>query len=36
MRLKNVPGAREAVAASSFVVQEPEKCRGNWKEILWK
>lgn len=34
MRLKNVPGAREAVAASSFVVQEPEKCRGNWKEIF--
>lgn len=34
MRLKNVPGAREAVAASSFVVQEPEKCQGNWKEIF--
>lgn len=30
MRLKNVPGAREVIAASDFVVQEPETLRGNW------
>ncbi|MDO5423176.1 MAG: tRNA (guanosine(46)-N7)-methyltransferase TrmB [Eubacteriales bacterium] len=34
MRLKNVPGAREAVAASPFVIQEPEKARGRWAEIF--
>ena len=34
MRLKNVPGAREAVAASPLVIQEPEKARGHWAEIF--
>ena len=34
MRLKNVPGSREAIAESSFVIHEPEKQKGNWKEVF--
>ncbi len=32
MRLKNVPGAREAIAASDFVIQQPKELKGKWKE----
>jgi len=35
MRLKNVPGSREAVAASDFVVTEPEKYRGCWRREIF-
>ena len=31
MRLRNIPGAREAVAASPFVVQDGKACRGSWQ-----
>ena len=34
MRLKNVPGAREAVEASAFCFCEPEKNKGKWHEIF--
>ena len=35
MRLKNVPGSREAVAASAFTITEPESFKGCWaKEIF--
>lgn len=35
MRLKNVPGSREAVAASDLTITEPEKFRGCWaKEVF--
>ena len=35
MRLKNVPGSREAVAASVHVITEPEKFKGKWaKEVF--
>lgn len=34
MRLKNVPGSREAIAESDLVIHEPEKVKGSWKEIF--
>ncbi len=34
MRLKNVPGSREAIAESEFVVHEPEKIKGSWKALF--
>lgn len=34
MRLRNVPGSREAIAESEMTINEPEKCRGKWKEIF--
>lgn len=33
MRLKNVPGAREAIAASDFVIKEPQDLKGKWREF---
>ena len=36
MRLKNVPGSREAVAASTFVITEPQKYKGCWAEEIFK
>lgn len=33
MRLKNVPGSREAMAESIYVITEPEANRGTWKAI---
>ncbi len=32
MRLRNIPGSKEAVAQSSFVVKEPEK--GKWSSVF--
>lgn len=32
MRLRNVPGARDAIADSKYVIQNPEEARGNWSE----
>lgn len=32
MRLKNVPGAREAIAASDLVIQNPKELKGKWRE----
>ncbi|MCR5101757.1 MAG: tRNA (guanosine(46)-N7)-methyltransferase TrmB [Butyrivibrio sp.] len=34
MRLRNVPGSREAIAESIYAINEPEKQKGNWKEIF--
>ena len=34
MRLRNVTGSREQVAESRFVVQEPERFRGVWKDFF--
>ncbi len=34
MRLRNVKGARELLAKSSYVVAEPEIYRGNWKRVF--
>ena len=35
MRLKNVPGAREAIAASDLVIKEPQELKGKWRDY-WK
>lgn len=32
MRLKNVPGSREAIAESRWCVQEPEAMKGKWRD----
>ena len=34
MRLKNVPGSREAVVESKYVVQETEPKKGCWREVF--
>lgn len=34
MRLRNITGARDAIAASEFVVQEPTEYKGRWKELF--
>ena len=34
MRLRNIPGAKDAIAESPYVVQEPEKCRERWGECF--
>jgi tRNA (guanine-N7-)-methyltransferase len=31
MRLRNIKGSREIVAANDYVIQEPEKRKGQWK-----
>ena len=33
MRLKNVPGAREAIAASDLVIKDVENLKGKWREF---
>ena len=32
MRLRNIPGARETIAESQWIVQDPASCKGKWKE----
>ena len=34
MRLRNVPGAREDIAAHELAINEPQKFKGNWNEIF--
>lgn len=34
MRLRNIKGARDAIAESPLVVYEPEKKKGKWKEVF--
>ncbi len=34
MRLRNITGSREIIGTNRFVVQEPGKHRGNWKELF--
>ena len=34
MRLRNIPGAKETVANSACVVQEPQTRKGRWKEVF--
>lgn len=36
MRLRNIPGARDAILESSYVVQEPKSHRGKWAECFPK
>ncbi len=35
MRLKNVPGSREAVAKCPFAIDEPMQCRGRWAQDIF-
>ena len=34
MRLRHIPGAEEQIAESPYVVQEPEKRKGQWHEVF--
>lgn len=34
MRLRNIPGAKEAIRDSSYVIQEPQEKKGHWKEVF--
>lgn len=34
MRLRNITGAREAIAANEYVVQEPMTMKGQWKSLF--
>ena len=34
MRLKNIPGAREAIAGSDLVVHEPMQAKGGWRQVF--
>ena len=34
MRLRNITGSREAIAASDYVVHEERACRGKWSGIF--
>lgn len=34
MRLRNIPGAKDAITESKYVVQNPEDCKGKWKEVF--
>ena len=34
MRLRNVPGSREAIAANPMAITEPEQFHGKWNEVF--
>lgn len=34
MRLRNVAGSRESIAASRFVIQNPKERKGRWRELF--
>ena len=34
MRLRNVPGARDTIATSSFTIKDETQCKGKWNEIF--
>ena len=34
MRLRNVPGAKDAIEESVYVIQEPQKNKGNWDKVF--
>ena len=36
MRLRNIPGAQDAILESAYVVQEPEKHKGSWGDVFEK
>ena len=36
MRLRNIPGSRDIIAASDFVIQDPEAYKGRWKTVFGK
>lgn len=34
MRLRNIPGAKEEILQSPYVIQEPEKQKGAWNQVF--
>ena len=34
MRLRNIRGSKETIAASDYVVQEPETYKGTWGQLF--
>lgn len=36
MRLRNIRGSKETIAASDYVVQEPETYKGTWGAAFWQ
>ena len=34
MRLRNITGARDVIAESEYVVQEPTEYKGRWKDLF--
>ena len=34
MRLRNIPGAREAIVDSKYAVKNPEQQKGHWSELF--
>ena len=36
MRLRNIPGAQDAIFESPYVVQEPQTKKGHWTEVFEK
>ena len=34
MRLRNIPGSREVIAESPFVVHDEESMKGKWREFF--
>ncbi len=34
MRLRNIPGSRDVIAESEYVVHEFKEAKGNWKEVF--
>ncbi len=34
MRLRNIPGSREVIGESPYVVQEPKRYRGDWSQVF--
>ena len=36
MRLRNIPGAQDAILESSYVVQDPQTKKGHWGEVFVK
>ncbi|MDO5131765.1 MAG: tRNA (guanosine(46)-N7)-methyltransferase TrmB [Eubacteriales bacterium] len=34
MRLRNIPGSRDVIANSPWVIQKPETLRGSWKSVF--
>ncbi len=34
MRLRNIPGSREAIAKNCWCIQEPEKLKGKWSAVF--
>lgn len=34
MRLRNIPGAREAIGVSEYVIPEERECAGKWSELF--